>query len=89
MSKLNKRKGPGELSDSDSANQSLCRMMKAQIEPQINNENKTRLETGIALSTPLVLSVDPSAHPASNGNFVLIVITCRNRKFICLQGLSW
>ena len=35
--------------------------MKAEIKPRINRENRTRLETVIPLSTPMVLFVDPSS----------------------------
>lgn len=35
--------------------------MKAEIKPRINQENRTRLETVIPLSTPMVLFVDPSS----------------------------
>ena len=35
--------------------------MKAKIKPRINRENRTRLETVIPLSTPMVLFVDPSS----------------------------
>lgn len=35
--------------------------MKAKIKPRINHENRTKLETVIPLSTPMVLFVDPSS----------------------------
>jgi radical SAM protein with 4Fe4S-binding SPASM domain len=35
--------------------------MKAEIKPRINRENRTRLETVIPFSTPMVLFVDPSS----------------------------
>jgi len=43
--------------------------MKAKIEPRINLENRTRLETVIPLSTPFIIFVDPSSSCNSKCNF--------------------